>query len=332
MKPEAGLSLPFHGPRDTSRIIRDRIETLSQEVASGLTSDPGRALKSDFSDVSRLSHQLRNLDAFHESIAVATSWGAAIQVSLAQIGEASARLGNQLGSSLSVVGDTDFGIASGFAEGVARDIGNALGRTFAGRALFGNGSALDVTPSAEAVLADIAAIAGTATDFDSYVAAVDGYFADGGPFETTHLGALPVGSTEFPVDDGETARFDLDAGNIEIRSAFKQAVLVAGLAHAGFQLSGEARSDAVVELKRRSAGVTSDLPLLQGRIGAVEERLGILAERTMIARQDSEIALSDRLSVDPYDAATRLQNELSRLESLYAITARRSRLRLTDYL
>lgn len=331
MTTTAGLALPFHGPRDTARITRDRIEILSQEVGSGRSSDSGRALSSDFSGLSQVSHQLHTLQSVRESLGRAEAWGAALQGALSQIAEAGVRVSSALPASLAAAED-GFVQAAATGRGAAEDIGAALQRSVAGRALFANGAEAGPLASIQTILDDASALAVGASDFEGYVQDIDAYFAAGGSYETDGLTGFQAAPIRFPAGGGAEISFSVDATSDQVRDALKQAVLVAGLADAGFDTRNGAGTSIAIELQRRSAQVGADLPQLQGQIGVQEERAAGQAQAAEVAMQDAERAVSDALGVDPFEAATRLQNELSRLESLYAITARRSQLRLTDYL
>ncbi len=86
------------------------------------------------------------------------------------------------------------------------------------------------------------------------------------------------------------------------------------------------------ELPRRTAQIGGDVASTQGRLGAVQERVERRASDLGRIRTEMEARRTDAMGADPFDTATRLQNEMTRLETIYAVTARRARLRLTDYL
>jgi flagellar hook-associated protein 3 FlgL len=71
---------------------------------------------------------------------------------------------------------------------------------------------------------------------------------------------------------------------------------------------------------------------LRARIGTVEAQIEAARTRNSAEETSLGILRSDLGSVDPYEAATRLQAVQSQLESLYLVTARVSRLSLTEYL
>ncbi|PWJ22331.1 hypothetical protein [Jannaschia seohaensis] len=328
MRPEIGLARPLLGPNDITRDTRDRVDILSQEVASGRSSDLGRALRSDFSEVSRLTHQMAHLDAMKISLSRAETWGEGLQLSLAGVETSLADLAQGLATGLFSASTP--GIVPDVAEGALRDIAAFLNGTANDRALFGNGAGDHPIQDIDAVLSDVRGLAAGAVDYETYAADVDAYFAPGGPFETTRL---TIGANEpvvFPVGDGRTVSFEVDAGSSELIQAVKQAALAAGLDDRGFALAPG--STAAIDIQSRMLSATAALPDLRGRIGAVEERVSDMASSLDDRRSETEIALGETIGIDRFEAASALQNEMARLESLYAITARRAQLRLTDYL
>ena len=64
---------------------------------------------------------------------------------------------------------------------------------------------------------------------------------------------------------------------------------------------------------------------VEGQVAAAQSRNGSESSALQIAR-------SEMVAVDAYDAATRLTDAETRLQTLYAVTARLSSLSLTDYL
>ena len=71
---------------------------------------------------------------------------------------------------------------------------------------------------------------------------------------------------------------------------------------------------------------------LSARIGTAEAQIETARTRNAAEETALGILRSGIGSVDPYEAATRLETVRAQLESLYLVTARVSRLSLTEYL
>jgi flagellar hook-associated protein 3 FlgL len=71
---------------------------------------------------------------------------------------------------------------------------------------------------------------------------------------------------------------------------------------------------------------------LASRIGTVEAQIDSARSRNAAEGTALGIVRADIGSVDPYEAATRLEAARAQLESLYLVTARVSRLSLAEFL
>ncbi len=325
--------LPLLTGRDQSGASRARIETLTQEMGTGRVADAGRALSSDFSALSQISHALRTTEARAASLNNAAIWLDVMQGSMERIEQAGAQIGEKLVSTLTASGYLSVDNLAVTAEGAMEDIASALGRTHDGRGLFTNGDPAGPAPvDIDALSADTKALAAGATDIASLLAAFDGYFADGGAFETNALRAFPADPVQFPIGGGESIGVPVSAGDRSVRDALKEAALVAALPDLGFPVGNAELSELAAILPARAATASSNLTTSRAVIGTVEERVDHARQNLDEERSKLETRKSDTIGADPYDTATRLQNEMTRLETLYAITARKSRLRLTDYL
>lgn len=71
---------------------------------------------------------------------------------------------------------------------------------------------------------------------------------------------------------------------------------------------------------------------LQAHLGRHEAQLSAAETRNGAETSALDIARASILSVDPYEAASQLEATQTRLETIYALTARLSRLNLVDFL
>lgn len=71
---------------------------------------------------------------------------------------------------------------------------------------------------------------------------------------------------------------------------------------------------------------------LAAKIGVSESRINTAQSRNSAEKLTLEIAMSDLVQSDPFTLATELEAVQTNLETLYAVTARLSRLNLTDFI
>jgi flagellar hook-associated protein 3 FlgL len=217
------------------------------------------------------------------------------------------------------------------ARGRLESVVGLLNAQAAGRAVF-SGVATDRSPlgSADALLTALEAAAPAAVTADDVAAAVVGWFADPLGYGAFYQGGAPL--SDAPIAPGEAADLSTTAMDPAIRdtlAGFAMAALLdrgilAGNPHERARLAQRAgqellaSEDARITLAARIGSVEAQVEAARTRNGAEETALGILR--------------SDIGSVDPYEAATRLESARSQLESLYLVTARVSRLSLVEFL
>ncbi|MEM8823233.1 MAG: hypothetical protein AAGF30_06450 [Pseudomonadota bacterium] len=319
-------------PRDYAADTRTRIETLSRELASDRLSDLGTALRSDFSRISVAAHDLRTYQARSANLSQATAWGAGLQTALDGMAGDLRRVFDAAPLTLSEGSAPDLSALAEVGAGAFTDIVSRLDTSLGGRGLFIGGLPTpSPLPDAGTMMTDLSALAAAAPDVTALIDAVDGYFATGGPYDLA-VTSLPPNPVTFPFGPDQAARFPASAAAPEIRDALRHAALAAVLPEAGFPMDATDRGVLKAQLVEGLADGLSGLARLQGRIGAIEARVASLTESADANRARQETALADAIAPDQFETATRLQAEMSRLETTYAITARRSQLRLTDYI
>ncbi|WP_179378524.1 flagellin [Jannaschia marina] len=324
--------LPLLSPRDTSIETRAQIDRLSEELASGRGSDTGRALRADFSGFSRAAHALRTLEARETALSRGASWLSAAQDALATLETAGAAVSQGFGATFFGGTAADLSALAGIASGRLSDALSALSGTHGGRALFANGDASGAAPLDTATfLSDIETLARGSGDPGSLLQAFDSYFTPGGGFDLVLSGA-PPDPVRISLGEGTALEVPLALGDPEIRTMLRDLAVVASLDEAGFAMGAGELNTLGLELPRRAAEGQAALARKRGEVGAVEARVDDLADRLAQDRLRFEQERSDAVGVDAFDVANRLQNEMTRLETIYSVTARRSRLRLTDYL
>ncbi|CTQ33637.1 flagellin [Jannaschia rubra] len=325
--------LPMITPRDHSAETRARLDVLTEELSSGRVADAGRAVGSEFSTVSRVSHLLRTHDARAAALGQASTWLEVAQSALAVVSEAGDRVSSELVSALTPGSRAQIDGIARTALGALSDIASTLGQTMNGRAVFGNGD-----PSGEPLIdvdrmiAETSALAATATDVASLTQAFDAYFASGGGIDAGVLRSYPADPVRFPLGDGTAVEVPVSVGDASIRHALRQAALVAALPDVGFPIDADVRGRLTSDLVGRAGTAAAGLVATRADLGSTEERVSALSDQLADERMRLEARRSDALAADPFETATRLKDEMSRLETIYTVTARRSRLRLTDFL
>lgn len=137
----------------------------------------------------------------------------------------------------------------------------------------------------------------------------------------------PMQSRISPTD---TVISSISANEASMRKLAMGFLMIADL---GAEKLNEAAFEKIVEAATRlvSDGAR-EIVTMQGRIGAAEARIGQVNERLTLQRDILSREIGALESVDPFEAATRVTDLMTRLEAGYALTARLQRLSLLNFL
>lgn len=137
----------------------------------------------------------------------------------------------------------------------------------------------------------------------------------------------PMQSRISPTD---TVTSSVSANEASIRKLAMGFVMIADL---GAEKLSEAAFGKIVEAATRlvSDGAR-EIVTLQGRVGTAQARIGQVDERLSLQRDILSREVGALESVDPFEAATRVTDLMTRLEAGYALTARLQRLSLLNFL
>lgn len=313
--------------------MKTEIDQLSLEVSSGRTADVAKRVGGDFVPLAKLNRDIVSLQAYRTSTAEAAGFVGTSQLALGVISESLSRLGPEV-LSAPAKGAVDLGSTYGVQSVAAFEGAVAqLNSGFAGRYLFA-GAATDTKPvsDAEVMLADLQAAVSGETTAAGIASVVDTWFGAGGTYETAHYFGSGSGLTPLRIGDNETLSVGSSALDDRLRSALKGLALGALLERGPLdgnpgeqdelaRLAGEtmiSASDQVIDLRAETGSAENALQRAEVRIGAEMSAL--------------ELTRNELLAVDPYEAASRLENTQSQLEVLYSVTARVSQLSLADFL
>lgn len=313
--------------------IRSQMNTLSAELTTGLKTDVPKAVGYDFSLLSGLE---RGISLSQTYVRAANEARVVTETMQNSLGLAQDEVEGLATSLLSVSNSGLTSNVTTMAQGGLNALNamiGALNTSVAGRFLF-SGQATDRAPvmDADQMLNAIRPLAQAATTPQDMIAAVDAWFADGADFTTTAYNGTAAPSAGFLVGERDTLSLNITADRREVRDALAAAVKVALLADLSLP-NGSADTEVIMKnaAEELFEGATQ-LTTLRGELGQTEEAIDIAESRANAQLSALQINRSDLLSADPFETATALEDASLRLESLYTLTARLSRLSLTDFL
>ena len=319
--------------RQQNTVLKQQMDRLSQELASGLTSDVTQHLSGNLMHLADVQHKMELAEAYQRGADQGRNETTVMQLALDTLQTAT----TDLSSTALTVGTTTGTVGvDAFADEARRTIGtilSALNTHVGGRSLFA-GDEITRSPlgSVDDFLTAIqAAVAGSTNTID-VTTALDTFFGAGGGFETLIYQGGTAARNAYQLGEGESVTLDLRADDAAFRDVLKQVSIAAVLDDPGVTLTALEKTSlteqvgvALLTSQDEVTRIRADLGFAEGRIDRASTRLA--TEMASLALVETEL-----LAVDPYDTATELETVQLRLETLYTITSRMSRLSLVNYL
>lgn len=308
------------------------IARLSQELTTGQSADIARHVSGDLGPVLALDATLARLAGYGAITRELGLFAGAMQTGLGVVADVALSAANGLIAASGTAATTHVNTAAAAAHSALKSVISALNTRFGDRTLF---AGVDTTGQAMADtdtwLASLEATLGTPADVAAVEAAVDAWFAAPAGFgATAYQGAAALSAV--PVASGEAVALDVTANDPAIRETLKGLAMAAMLDRGAFSGQDALRNAVAQRAGELLLASETDRAQLSARLGAAEAQIETAATRNEAEASSLKIARAEMLEIDPYEAATRLQDAETQLQLIYTITARISRLSLADYL
>ncbi|SLN32176.1 flagellin [Pseudooctadecabacter jejudonensis] len=317
----------------TSVRLKSQLDTLVSELTSGQKEDLTQHLGVQQSQVTGLDRKLDLLDRFAASNTQTGQTLTAMQSVLStledqRLSASNALLPINVSSTPQQVSTAAQNARLSF-EATIEGLNTRLGAQtlFAGTSV--NSPALGDPGT---ILAAINATVAGASTVGEVEARIDAWFDDpAGGFESIAY----LGGTENqikPVDENEDATISLRADDSMVRDLLK--ALTKGLIvdETSLSLSRAEKQDLQQRAGIDLVSVSADLANTQARLGQIESQVEEASVRIAAQQTSFGMARNDLVQADPFETATRLDALQVQLETHYTLTARLSRLSLTEYL
>lgn len=327
------LSVSYRTLLSNVRLKTD-LQRLGQELASGRTTDLRSATGGDLGNLAGLENALNGLQAYKTSASEAALFVESVQRSLETIQQTTSEIGPALLTAGSTGEATLIQATATDARSRFLAVVSILNTKVADRALLaGTSVGSDALVSAEAMLTDLQAAVAAETTAAGVAGVVEDWFDDaGGGFETNaYLGAT-TDLAPFQIGPDEEARLGLRADTQELRDLMTGYAMAALVADGNLGIGNAEEAELVETAALRLLNSDKALAVLRAGIGGLEARIENAKARNSAETSALEIARAGIVEIDPYKAATELTAAEAQLETLYAITARLSRLSLAEFL
>lgn len=312
--------------------LKQNLQRLTDEVATGRVSDTAARVSGDLVPISGIDASLARLKGYSAVTSEAGLFAGAMQTALSTIDGLASSLSNSLISTSTGGSDALIDAAGKDADQKLQTALSVLNTRFGDRTLFaGTQTTAAATVNSDTLLAALAAAVTGAVSAQDVETAVTHWFEDPAGYDAlAYQGGEPLSA--LAIAPGEDAKIDVTAKDPALRDTIKGLAMAALLNHG--VLAGE--STGRQDLARR-AGLTllenkSDRTNVAARLGLVESQIDTATTRNSNEISALQIARNGITEADPYETASRLDETEAQLEKIYALTARLSRLSLLDYL
>ena len=314
--------------------LKTDLQTLVQELTSGEKSDLTAHLAANQTKLNSFDRQLEMLSRFAESNTDTGQLLSTMQLALDGVegqraASSAALLTVTSASSLSQIEN-----AGGISLASFRATTQTLNMRFGDRSMFG-GNDLNTNPMGDPddMLDDLKlAVAGLTTSSE-IEAAIDTWFdAPAGGFETLGYLGDDTGVMTRSIDSNQTVNVDVRADDQVIRDTLKALAKGALAADGSLGINLDTRQALQQQAGVDLLTVAAPMANLQARLGYAEGQVEEASVRIAAQQSSYGIARNELVTADPFETATRLQAVQQQLETQYTLTARLSRLSLTEYL
>lgn len=312
--------------------IKRVIEARSTEMVSGIVADQAAAVRGQMGPLAAIEGSLARLDAWDQNIDNTGRQISSMILAFDAMETFSNTTRHGMMSAVATGNEAQVRVAMHDAREKLGGLIGLLNTRVAERSIF-SGTASGQSPfqgGAEALLEAAAAVMEGAPDAPSAIAALSAWFDDPAGFsDQFYRGSdRPIGPVA--VSEGYGVSVGVTADHAAIRSTL-QAFTLAALAD-----RGPPGTDAMMEIADEAARMllttASDRALVASTLSLAEGQIETARSRNAAERTALQVARNEIVTVDPYAAATALAEAQTQLETLFATTARLSRLSLVNYL
>jgi len=320
--------------RQQNTHLKTSATRLALELSTGKTSNISQRFSGDFTVISGIENSLKSLHTYVTSAKEAANFSTAMQTALGFVQDQTTSAASSLmltsnSASLTQIQNTAVDVRQKF-DAVVSSLNTQIG----GRSIFaGTATNKPAIASASDMIIDLqTAIAGQTTAAGIEAAVNTWFDTPSGGYETTGYLGSSTKLAPFKIGTDQNVSVSFTASDTTLRDTLKGLALAALVSEGA--LSGNISEQALL-LKNAGTSLLSvgeNQTGMRANIGTAQANID-----TVIAHSAAEISALDitkakLLSVDPYESASELEAVQTQLETLYALTARISRLSLVDFL
>ena len=318
-----------------SNRIKTTMATLTQEVSSGQVADIGQRVNGNTRALSEIESRIRLTGQMQQNGADAAIRLQAVQDMFEGVRSTTADLGMALGISPfadeALLNTRTKEAVSAFTSVIQKFNGTNSNRHIL------SGDASDIRPISEPgdILDSLQALTAGMTTADDVAQAIAGWFdapsGGGGFLDVAYHGTFGP-PQRIMVGEGVAVEMETTAASPAVRDLLK-GLATAAIIDRGALAGSHSEKAALLSIAGRTM-ITADGTILNemGRVGLDQQTVQRAQVTNGASLNTLGRARGDIRSADPFETAAALNEVQSQLESLYAVTARLSKLKLVDFL
>lgn len=329
------LAHHFQMRRNNTDLQRTMVR-LTAELTSGRRSDVAASVSGDFSALAAFDQSLVTLSSYRTATTEAQQFATAVQTVLGTLQDTADLLMPTMLSTTIATGASQVDtLAIDARQRLATTLAH-LNTQVAGRYVLA-GAATDTRPVADdvtiiAALQTATAGLATAQEVSDAVSAWFDAPAGGGGFRDIGYAGSTVPAGPFRIAEGEDAGTLATAADTRITDVLKGLATMSLIAAGTFAGNTQGRAALTHLAGQALASSGAGLTELRAETGSLEARIDAAERRNAAEATTLEISRTGLLAADPYETATALEDVQRRIETLYTVTARMSRLSLAEFL
>ena len=322
--------------RLSQHLLKSKLDRLTKEVATGIRSDIPLALNGDLSRVSHVDTRITMLATYQQNASEAKTMFESMQRVLERIQSSTDSIGPSVMTEANTSPDDVLRMRASQISQDFRSVFSALNTNVSGRHLF-SGNRTDTAPlgSFDDLISGLNAAVAGATNANDIVTRIDDWFdapAGSGGFTDLIYNGNDTGNTWIAISDERTVGSDLTANSPELRNLLKGMAALTFVAESGAGLDSSTMRSLFTQSGDKLLHASTDLTVARAMIGLQEAATAQTQAQNTAENTSLSLIRSTLISADPYETATALQETEASIQNLYTLTARLSRLKLTDYL
>ena len=319
--------------RSRNADLKENVTTLSEEFATGKSSNLTERLGGDFTYLADLESNLNRLDSYMVTNGEVQLFATTVQGSLDKVQSQVQALRNDILTLSPAMDETNAEQFGSQAKQRMASAINLMNTSVGGRTIF-SGTATDTKPlndSSTLMSSILTEVSGLTTSND-IIQAVKDWFDDPAGFDAVMYRGSSTALQPVTVGEGEQVSLGIQADDPNLKHTLQSYVITALADEPGLGLTDDVKIDLVIAASGELTESEDKLIKVQADVGFIEGRLDAINARNEASKTSLSIVKNNLVSADPYETYTRLQEAQTQLEGLYTVTARSSQLSLLKYI